>query len=169
MFSKNDCYPMADPSTISNHLSMISCCVTTQQSGHVLADRFVLLRTPYPRANADLDDLQEGVNISPYQELKIAFDGYAEDEDEFEDLNIESYAVYIHKEAASVGFVFPEHASTPWAIVQRPSDELCHFVWYDKENATYSGPALAESSENSEVSWAILEAVISELSARHSN
>jgi hypothetical protein len=121
------------------------------------------------RANADLDDLQEGVNISPYQELKIAFDGYAEDEDEFEDLNIESYAVYIHKEAASVGFVFPEHASTPWAIVQRPSDELCHFVWYDKENATYSGPALAESSENSEVSWAILEAVISELSARHSN
>jgi len=36
------------------------------------------------RANADLDDLQEGVNISPYQELKIAFDGYAEDEDEFE-------------------------------------------------------------------------------------
>ena len=47
------------------------------------------------RANADLDDLQEGVNISPYQELKIAFDGYAEDEDEFEDLNMESYAVYI--------------------------------------------------------------------------
>ena len=45
------------------------------------------------RANADLDDLQEGVNISPYQELKIAFDGYAEDEDEFEDLNMESYAV----------------------------------------------------------------------------
>jgi len=121
------------------------------------------------RRHTNVNDLQVGVDISPYPQIKIAFDGYAEDDDEVEDLNMESYAVYIHKEAATVGFVFPKHDSTPWAIVHRPSDEVCHFVWYDKENATYEGPSLADCAESSEVSWDDVERVINQLNAMHSS
>ncbi len=52
------------------------------------------------RRHTNVNDLQVGVDISPYPQIKIAFDGYAEDDDEVEDLNMESYAVYIHKHAA---------------------------------------------------------------------
>ena len=64
------------------------------------------------RSETGLDDLQIGVDISSCPELKIAFDGYAEGEDEIEDLNIESYAVYIHKDAASPNFAFPKYSRT---------------------------------------------------------
>ena len=121
------------------------------------------------RRHTNVNDLQVGVDISPYPQIKIAFDGYAEDDDEVEDLNMESYAVYIHKEAASVGFVFLKHDSTPWAILHRPSDEVCHFVWYDKENATYEGPSLSDCAESSEVSWDDVERVINQLNAMHSS
>ena len=121
------------------------------------------------RRHTNINDLQVGVDISPYPQIKIAFDGYAEDDDEVEDLNMESYAVYIHKEAADTDFVFPPHEATHWSIVQRPAEELCHFVWYDVQHAEYSGPALAESAENSEVAWDDVEQVINQLNAMHSS
>ena len=34
-----------------------------------------------------------------------------------------SFALFVHKNSADNGFVFPEHDETPWAIVQRPEDE----------------------------------------------
>ena len=42
------------------------------------------------RAAADTDDLQIGENISTHPAIKIAFDGYAEDDDGVEDLDRES-------------------------------------------------------------------------------
>ena len=41
------------------------------------------------RSHTNVNDLQVGVDISPYLQIKIAFDGYAEDDDEVEDLNID--------------------------------------------------------------------------------
>ena len=30
-------------------------------------------------------------------------------------------------------FVFPEHEMTPWALIHRPKEEVCVYVWYDVE------------------------------------
>ena len=53
-----------------------------------------------------------------------------EDDDEGEDLNMESYAVYIHKEAASVGFVFPKHDSTH-TNKRKSENQLTQDITYD--------------------------------------
>lgn len=68
-----------------------------------------------------------GENISPFPELKVIFDeyGYNEDTDEDDDENFESYAIYIHKDLERNGFEFPVHETSPWAVVNRPNDEIC--------------------------------------------
>jgi short subunit dehydrogenase-like uncharacterized protein len=95
------------------------------------------------RAGTDTNNLEVGVDISPLPAVKIAFDGYAEDDDGIEDLDRESYAVYIHRDAATAGFTFPEHQRTAWAIVQR-SNALSHHAYsrdfrYDEAVTTGKG------------------------------
>lgn len=101
------------------------------------------------RAVTDTNNLEVGVNISQLPAVKIAFDGYAEDDDGIEDLDRESYAVYIHRDAATAGFTFPEHQRTAWAIVQRPAEEVCHTVWFNAADGFFEGPSLADSCETS--------------------
>lgn len=63
--------------------------------------------------------------------VKIIFDGYGEDEEGEEDTNSLSFAVFVHKD--SVNNEFPPHDITPWALIHRPKEEVCIWVWYDVE------------------------------------
>jgi hypothetical protein len=91
----------------------------------------------------DPDDLEIGRDISDIPEVKIIFDGYGDLEDEDENgeyryteggnTNMESYAIFIHKDALTEEFVFPEHELTPWALIHRPKEEVCIYAWYDVE------------------------------------
>ena len=115
------------------------------------------------RAAADTDGLQIGENISTHPAIKIAFDGYGEDDDGVEDLGRESYVVYIHRDAATPGFVFPEHERTAWAIVQRPADEVSHTVWFNAAEGYFDGPSLADSCAGSAIDLATIENILKKL------
>jgi len=72
-----------------------------------------------------------GENSSGAWEIKTAFDGYGDDG---ENTKLESYAMYIHKDAANPDFTeFPEHESAGFSIVHRPDQEACIFFWYNVE------------------------------------
>jgi hypothetical protein len=84
----------------------------------------------------DPDALEIGENISDIPEVKIIFDGYGDldTEDEYiegGDKNLESYAIFIHKDSLTEDFQFPEHTMTPWCLVHRPKEEVCIYAWYD--------------------------------------
>ena len=112
------------------------------------------------RAGADTNNLEVGVHISPLPAVKIAFDGYAEDDDGIEDLDRESYAVYIHRNAAAPSFIFPEHQRTARAIVQRPAEEACHTGWFNAAEGYFEGPSLAHSYDSSSISPAEAERIV---------
>ena len=62
--------------------------------------------------------------------VKIIFDGYGYNEETNEDDNTDvlSFAVFVHRD--SLEKPFPEHEQTPWALVHRPKEEVCIWVWY---------------------------------------
>ena len=64
--------------------------------------------------------------------VKIIFDGYGynEETDEQDDLNILSFAVFVHKDSLN-GKEFPDHELTPWALIHRPKEEVCFYAVYD--------------------------------------
>ena len=113
----------------------------------------------------DPDDLEIGRDISDVPEVKIIFDGYGYDEEnniEGGNKNIESYAIFIHKDAAKPDFVFPEHELTPWALIHRPKEEVCIYAWYDVEAEEWSINSLDETSEHDmtdEEVMVVLEAI----------
>lgn len=88
-----------------------------------------------------------GEDVSSIPEVKIIFDGYGDLEDEDENgeyryteggnKNMESFAIFIHKDALVEGFVFPEHELTPWALIHRPSEEVCIYAWHDVEDDSW--------------------------------
>lgn len=101
-----------------------------------------LLQTLMEASYRDPDDLVIGENISDISPVKIIFDGYGDLEDEDENgeyryteggnKNMESYAIFIHKDALTPDFEFPEH-ETWFAIIHRPKEEVCIYAWYDVE------------------------------------
>ena len=106
----------------------------------------------------DPDDLEIGRDISGLPEVKIIFGGYGdlEDTDENGDYryvergntNMESYAIFIHKNALQEEFVFPEHEMTPWALIHRPNEEVCIYAWYDVESNDWAINSLEETSDH---------------------
>ena len=67
--------------------------------------------------------------------VKIIFDGYGyneETDEENADENMMSFAVFIHKN--SLTEEFPPHDLTPWALIHRPKDEVCIWVWYNEDD-----------------------------------
>lgn len=88
------------------------------------------------------DDLFPGNDSgdTPYG-VKIIFDGFGlleyEDEngkyisEENGDRNMVSFAVFVHKN--SLTEEFPPHELTPWALIHRPKEECCIYVWYDRQ------------------------------------
>jgi len=94
------------------------------------------------------DELEIGEDVSDQSEVKIIFDGYGDLEDEDEDgeyryteggnRNMQSFAIFIHNDALTEGFVFPPHNTYSFTfgrmIQHRPDEEVCIFAWYDVEN-----------------------------------
>jgi len=94
------------------------------------------------------DELEIGEDVSDQQEVKIIFDGYGDLEDEDEDgeyryteggnRNMQSFAIFIHDNALTGGFVFPPHNTYSFTfgrmIQHRPDEEVCIFAWYDVES-----------------------------------
>ena len=85
-----------------------------------------------------------GENISPIKAIKMAFDGYGDLETEVEgeyeyvehgNENMESYAIYIHKDSAKKDFEFPEHETFQFTfggmVQHRPAEEVCLFAWHE--------------------------------------
>lgn len=66
--------------------------------------------------------------------VKIIFDGYGYNEvtNDQDNFNMLSFAVFVHK--TSLTEEFPPHDLTPWALIHRPKEEVCIYVWYDVEN-----------------------------------
>ena len=105
----------------------------------------------------DPDELEIGENISDISEVKIIFDGYGDLEEEIDgeyvytergNKNMESYAIFIHKDSGKKDFVFPEHDLTPWALIHRPKEEVCIYAWYDVENDDWTINSLGETSDH---------------------
>jgi hypothetical protein len=90
--------------------------------------------------------LEIGENISPLKEIKIAFDGYGVTEttdengeityEEGTNEDLESFAIFIHKNSGQRRFEFPEHEVYSFTfgnmIQHRPKEEVCIYVWNDK-------------------------------------
>ena len=99
--------------------------------------------------NAMYHDSDEGSDIgedvSSIPEVKIIFDGYGDLEDEDENgeyryteggnKNMESFAIFIHKDALVDDFIFPPHdvfGFTFGSMIQhRPAEEVCIYAWHD--------------------------------------
>lgn len=69
--------------------------------------------------------------------VKIIFDGYGDLDTDAEYIeggnhSMLSFAVFIHKDSLN-GKEFPEHEQTPWALIHRPKEEVCIWVWYNQE------------------------------------
>ena len=101
-------------------------------------------------SHRDPDDLEIGRDISDLPEVKIIFDGYGDLEEEIDgeykyteggNTNMESYAIFIHKDALTEDFIFPEHdvfGFTFGSMIQhRPAEEVCIWAWYDVENNSW--------------------------------
>lgn len=105
--------------------------------------------------NAIYHDSDEGSDIgedvSSIPEVKIIFDGYGDLEDEDEkgeyryteggNKNMESFAIFIHKDALVENFIFPPHdvfGFTFGSMIQhRPAEEVCIYAWHDVVEDTW--------------------------------
>jgi hypothetical protein len=106
----------------------------------------------------DPDCLEIGEDISDIPEVKIIFDGHGDLETEDEDgnyvyeergnENMESYAIFIHKDSGKKDFEFPPHDVSPWCLIHRPNEEVCIYAWYDVENDEWSINSLEETSDH---------------------
>ena len=99
----------------------------------------------------DPDDLEIGRDISDLPEVKITFEGYGDLDEENMDgeykyieggnTNMESYAIFLHKDALVEDFIFPEHDVYAFTfgrtIGHRPKEEVCIWAWYDVENNSW--------------------------------
>ncbi len=119
--------------------------------------------------NAIYHDSDEGSDIgedvSSIPEVKIIFDGYGDLEDEDEDgeyrytedgnKNMESYAIFIHKDSLAEDFIFPEHdvfGFTFGSMIQhRPAEEVCIYAWHDVVEDTWDILPLEDRLDDSNV------------------
>ena len=121
----------------------------------------------------DSDEGSEiGENVSSIEEVKIIFDGYGdlETDDEYIEggnKNMESFAVFIHKDALAEGFVFPEHDSAWNMIIHRPKEEVCVYVWHDVEKNEWEILDLEERLEDTELNTEQVMTIMEELHKRY--
>lgn len=119
----------------------------------------------------DPDNLNIGENISDIPEVKIIFDGYGDLETENEyveggNKNMESYAIFIHKNAEAEGFEFPEHDMSPWCLIHRPSEEVCIHAWYEVDKDDWTINSLEETSEHDMPNCEVIE-ILETLNTRY--
>ena len=128
-------------------------------------------------AKGNVDELEIGENISTLPEVKIIFDGYGDlefynDNDEYRyteggDTNMESYAVFIHKDSAQDEFEFPQHELTPWCLIHRPKEEVCVYAWYDVENDTWDILPLEDRVEDTDLTIEQVMGILETLNERY--
>ena len=85
-------------------------------------------------ARSNDEELIIGKDISPIPELKIIFDDFGYDEEtstEGGNLNIETFRIFVHKDALTIGFKFPEHEIIHTNIIHRRDQEVCILIVYD--------------------------------------
>ena len=121
-----------------------------------------ILKKNYPKTS----DREIGKNISNLKNVKIIFDGYSNkipigDNNflykEQGNKNVEAWVMFVHKDALTENFVFPEHQRIPWIdhpeglpdwqTVRRPDEEVCLWTWYDKEKDSWDVLTLEERME----------------------
>jgi hypothetical protein len=113
------------------------------------------------RARQDAGALEVGADISHLPAVKIVFEGYAEEDRDSDPITCEHYAVYIHRDAAGAGFVFPPHRNANvFSFVQRPADEVRHAVWYCLEQDLWCSPPLALSVDGSGLKLGQVERIV---------
>ena len=122
-------------------------------------------------------DFEIGEDVSDQSEVKIIFDGYGDLEDEDENgeyryteggnKNMESYAIFIHKDSAQEDFVFPEHELTPWCLIHRPKEEVCIYAWYDVENDNWDILPLEERVEDTDLTVEQVMGILETLNERY--
>lgn len=69
--------------------------------------------------------------------VRFAFDGYSENDDDNDDENEMSFALYVRKDALNEE-EFPDHESTFGAVKHRQDEEALVFVWYNTEDDSKS-------------------------------
>ena len=121
-------------------------------------------------ARTEADSFVVGEDISPVPELKIIFDGFAEDDNGEEDQSNESYALFIHKDALAKGFIFPKHESGGWTLIHRPDEEICLSAWYDSNENYWTLPDdWGDSISNQKLTVELFEDILSKLYKRHTS
>jgi len=127
-----------------------------------LISKFVEDARPHP------DDLSIGEDISTMPEVKIIFDGFGDLDDEETgeyieggNKNMESYAIFIHKNSAEPDFEFPEHDMTPWALIHRPDEEICIWAWHDVENDSWDFSDISDT--DSKLGQEVIEKLFDDL------
>ena len=117
----------------------------------------------------DPDELEIGENISDIPEVKIIFDGYGynEETDEQDDKNLESYAIFIHKDALQEGFEFPEHDTTPWCLIHRPKEEVCLYAWYDVKEERWEINYIGDATQDTEMDTEDVLRILDGLNAKY--
>lgn len=105
-----------------------------------------------------------GENISPFPPIKIAFDGYAEDEGGDEDYNSLSFVMYVHKGSGQKGFKFPEHEVTGWGmILSRDEEEVSIYGWFNSEIGNWEAILDPEIDPNTEMTIDGITEILSSL------
>jgi len=115
-------------------------------------------------SNREPGFLEIGEDISAISGIKVIFDGYGYDEETDEegaDVNLETYAVFIHRN--SLTEEFPEHDLTPWGLIHRPKEEVCIYVWYDVEREEFEVQELSDILDEGGLTEKEVMAIITEL------
>lgn len=97
--------------------------------------------------------------------VKIIFDGYGynEETDEQDDTSTLSFAVFVHKDSLTEDF--PPHTITPWALIHRPKEEVCIWVWYD-ENTDKVEVITVEDNSSTELDLDFIAELIFKIAER---
>ena len=134
-----------------------------------MADYYEIIEAFLNASLPESDELEVGVNISQFPEIKIIFDGYGYDEGtgENSDTNFESYVVFVHKDALSNGFIFPEHEITAWAIASRPDEEVCINASLDKAEDFWDMNSLEDCIQSSNITAPEIETILQELYTKY--
>lgn len=101
--------------------------------------------------------------------VKIIFDGYGyneETDEENGDESMMSFAVFVHKN--SLTEEFPEHELTPWALIHRPAEEVCFWVWYDVKDDSVDIIPL-EDNNSTELDHEFIKELIMKIDERDNN
>lgn len=115
-------------------------------------------------SNREPGFLEIGEDISAISGIKVIFDGYGYDEETDEegaDVNLETYAVFIHRN--SLTEEFPEHDLTPWGLIHRPKEEVCIYVWYDVERDEFEVQELSDILDEGGLTEEEVMTIITEL------